>query len=51
MTVSTSDVAVCCSSASERSSVRWLSSSVRWRFVEQPRVLDGDHGLGSEVLD
>ena len=26
MTLSTSDVAVCCSSASERSSVRWRSS-------------------------
>ena len=38
MTLSTSDVAVCCSSDSPQ-------------FVEQPRVLDGDDGLGGEVLD
>jgi hypothetical protein len=35
MTLSTSAVAVCCCSDSQ--------------FVEQPRVLDGDHGLGGEV--
>ena len=37
MTLSTSEVAVCCSSDSPQ-------------FVEQPRVLDGDDGLGGEVL-
>ena len=31
MTWSTSDVAVCCSSASVRSAVRWVRSAVRWR--------------------
>ena len=36
MTLSTSEVAVCCSSDLAQ-------------FVEQPRVLDGDHGLGGEV--
>ena len=45
MTWSTSDVAVCCSSASVRS-VRALA-----QFVEQPRVLDGDDGLSGEVRD
>ena len=43
MTSSTFDVAVCCSSDSER-------SLVRWRFVKQPRVLDGNDGLGGEIL-
>ena len=43
MTFSTSEVAVCCSSDSERSSVRCRNS------FEQPRVLDGDHRLGREV--
>ena len=43
MTFSTSEVAVCCSSASE-------SSRCAAQLVEQPRVLDGDHGLGGEVL-
>ena len=38
MTCKTLEVAVCCS--------RRLS-----KFVEQPRVLDGDNCLGSEVLD
>ena len=38
MTLSTSAVAVCCS---ERFA----------QLVEQPRVLDGDDGLGGEVLD
>ena len=38
MTLSTSEVAVCCSSDSSQ-------------FLEQPRVLDGDDGLGGEVLD
>ena len=38
MTSSTSAVAVCCSSDCSQ-------------FVEQPRVLDGDDGLGGEVLD
>ena len=37
MTLSTSAVAVCCSSDCTQ-------------FVEQPRVLDGDDGLGGEVL-
>ena len=41
MTCSTSEVAVCCSSASE--------IVVRAQLVEQSRVLDGDHGLGGEV--
>ena len=37
MTLSTSEVAVCrCSEFAQ--------------LVEQPRVLDGDHGLGGEVL-
>ena len=42
--MSTSDVAVCCSSE--------LGEIVRAlaQFVEQPRVLDGDDGLGGEVL-
>ena len=44
MTSSTLDVAVCCSSDSERSS-RALT-----QFVEQPRVLDGDDGLVGESL-
>ena len=39
MTFSTSDVAVCCSSNSVRSSVRWRSS------FSGRRVLDGDDGL------
>ena len=43
MTLSTSAVAVCCCSDSrDRRCVPQL--------VEQPRVLDGDDGLGSEVL-
>ena len=37
MTLSTSDVAVCCCSEFAQ-------------FVEQPRVLDGDNSLGGEVL-
>ena len=37
MTLSTSAVAVCCCSDSRK-------------LVEQPRVLDGDDGLGSEIL-
>ena len=45
MTWSTSDVAVCCSSDSVRSSVRWRSS------LEQSRILDGDDGLIGEVSD
>ena len=42
MTCSTSDVAVCRSSA---------PVSLRSQFIEQPRVLDGDDGLGGEILD
>ena len=42
MTLSTSEVAVCCSSDRE--------IVVRAQLVEQPRVLDGDDGLGGEVL-
>ena len=38
MTLSTSAVAVCCCSRFTQ-------------LVEQPRVLDGDDGLGSEILD
>ena len=38
MTLSTSAVAVCCSSDCAQ-------------FVEQPRVLDGDDGLGGKVLN
>ena len=38
MTLSTSAVAVCCCSRFAQ-------------FVEQPRVLDGDDGLGGEILD
>ena len=45
MTFSTSAVAVCCCSASVRSSVRAL------HFVEQPRILDGDRGLIGESLN
>ena len=37
MTRSTSDVAVCCSNDLAQ-------------FVKQPRILDGDNGLCSEVL-
>ena len=37
MTLSTSAVAVCCCSDCSQ-------------FIEQPRVLDGDDGLGGEVL-
>ena len=44
MTFSTSEVAVCCSRVSERSSVRWRSS------FEQPRVLDGDDSLCGKSL-
>ena len=44
MTFSTSEVAVCCSSDSVR-------SRCAAQLVEQPGVLDGDHGLGGEVLD
>ena len=43
MTCSTSEVAVCCSSDSVSSRVRCL------QLVEQPRVLDGDHGLVGEI--
>ena len=43
MTLSTSEVAVCCSSA--REIVGALT-----QFVKQPRVLDGDDGLRGEVL-
>ena len=43
-TRSTSAVAVCCSSASLRSRVALL------QLGEQPRVLDGDHGLVRERL-
>ena len=39
MTFSTSEVAVCCS-----------SRSFAAQLVEQARVLDGDDGLGGEVL-
>ena len=44
MTLSTSAVAVCCS-AIRRGGVRLPT-----QLVEQPRVLDGDHGLSGEVL-
>jgi hypothetical protein len=43
MTFNTSDVAVCCSSDS-------LKSSVRWRSIEQARVLDGDDRLTGEIV-
>ena len=42
--LSTSAVAVCCSSDS-------LRSSCAPQLVEQPRVLDRDHGLSGELLD
>ncbi len=42
MTLSTSDVAVCCSSDSLR------SSRARLHLVEQAHVLDRDHGLVGE---
>ena len=45
MTLSTSEVAVCCSSDFGEI-VGTLA-----QLVEQPRVLDGDDGLGGEVLD
>ena len=38
MTLSTSAVAVCC------------CKQISAQLVEQPRVLDGDHGLGGEIL-
>ena len=41
MTCRTSEVAVCCCSASNRRAAQ---------LVEQPRVLDGDDRLGGEVL-
>ena len=44
MTFSTSLVAVCCSS----DSVEIVGALAQ--LVEQPRVLDGDHGLRGEVL-
>ena len=44
MTLRTSEVAVCCSSDS-------LDRQCAAQFVQQPRVLDGDDGLGGEVLD
>ena len=44
MTCSTSEVAVCCSSASDR-------SRCAPQLVEQARVLDRDDGLVGEVLD
>ena len=43
MTWSTSDVAVCCSSNSVRSSVRWRNS------LSSRVVLDGDDGLGGKT--
>ena len=43
MTLNTSDVAVCCSSVAE------IVGSLA-QFIEQPRVLDGDDGLGGEIL-
>ena len=43
MTLSTSAVAVCC--CSDRQIVGALA-----QLVEQPRILDGDDGLGGEVL-
>ena len=45
MTCKTSDVAVCCSSDSLRSSVRCA------QFLEQSRILDGNHGLFGKILD
>ena len=44
ITLSTSAVAVCCCSDS-------LRSSVRLHFLEQPYILDRDHGLVGEGLD
>ena len=44
MTLSTSEVAVCCSSDSEQ-----IVGALA-QLVEQPRVLDGDHRLRGEVL-
>ena len=49
MTWSTSDVAVCCSSDSVSSAVRWLRSWSLTQLTQQPRVLDGDDGLSGEV--
>ena len=42
MTLSTSEVAVCCSA------IRQIVGALA-QLVEQPRVLDGDDGLGGEV--
>ena len=44
MTRRTSAVAVCCSSASAE-----IASALA-QFIEQARILDGDDGLGGEVL-
>ena len=44
MTLSTSAVAVCCCSDSQ------IVGALA-QLVEQPRVLDGDDGLGGEVLN
>ena len=44
MTLSTSAVAVCCSSASREIAVP------RLHLLEQPHVLDGDHSLIGEGL-
>ena len=43
MTFSTSAVAVCCCSDSE--------VSVRDVLLEQPRILDGNHGLVGEIAE
>ena len=45
MTFSTSAVAVCCCS----DSLKIVGAFAQ--FLEQPRVLDGDHGLLGEILD
>ena len=49
MTWSTSEVAVCCSSSEVGGALGEVGGALA-QFVQQPRVLDGDDGLGGEVL-
>ena len=49
MTCSTSEVAVCCSSDSVSSSVRWPGQWCAGAIVQQSRVLDSNHCLGGKI--
>ena len=51
MTRNTSDVAVCCSNDfGEVGGALAEVVGALAQFVEQPRILDGDDGLGGEIL-